>query len=61
MDEVEKELDEDKTDIQGWHSSMISEFKNRLLEWLEKEPQVEETVEDFEDRELDALLLKVRE
>lgn len=61
MEEVEKEQDDDRTDIQGWHSSMISEFKNRLLEWLEKEPQVEETVEDFEDRDLDALLLKVRE
>lgn len=60
MEEVEKEQDEDRMDIQGSYSSAISEFRNRLVNWLEKEPQVGETLEDFEDRELDALLLKVQ-
>lgn len=58
MDVVEKEQDDDKMDIQASYSSLIKEFRKFLLQWLKKEPESNE-IEDFEDQDLDALLLKV--
>ena len=58
MDEEEKDREEEKGNIQGYYATVISEFKEALSRWLEKETE-NETIEDFEDRELDALLLKV--
>jgi hypothetical protein len=58
MEEADKEQDEDSMDIQGSYSDTIQDFRKGLLKWLEKEPQPGD-FEDFEDRELDALLLRV--
>ena len=49
--------EEEKGNIQGYYATVISEFKEGLSRWLEKETE-NETIEEFEDRELDALLLK---
>lgn len=58
MEDAEKEQEDERLDIQAIYSSTINEFKSGLRKWLEKEP-VEQEDEDFEDRDLDALLLKV--
>jgi tubulin-specific chaperone D len=58
MDEVEKEQDEERFDIQASYLTVIKEFRSGLLQWLAKESQSGE-IEEFEDRSLDALLLKV--
>jgi hypothetical protein len=58
MEDAEKEQEDERLDIQASYSSTISEFKSGLKQWLQKDP-LEEGNEDFEDRDLDALLLKV--
>lgn len=58
MDDVEKEKEDDKMDIQASYSSIIRDFRANLLHWLEKENE-SGGYNDFEDRDLDALLLKV--
>ena len=58
MDDDEKEKDEERTDIQAYHSRIILEFRDGLLCWLRKESASNE-VDEFEDRDLDRLLLKV--
>jgi len=57
MEEAEKDQEDETVDIQSSYSTKITDFKQGLLQWLEKESQSHET-EDFEDRDLDALLLK---
>jgi hypothetical protein len=46
--------DGERMDIQASYSSVIAEYKSGLLKWLEKH-----SVDDFEDRALETLLLKV--
>jgi hypothetical protein len=58
MEDAEKEQEDERLDIQASYSSTINEFKSGLKQWLLKDP-LEEGNEDFEDRDLDALLLKV--
>lgn len=58
MDDDEKEKDEERTDIQAYHSRIIREFRDGLLCWLRNESALGE-VDEFEDRDLDRLLLKV--
>ena len=58
MEDAEKDQEDEKMDIQSSYSSKITEFRQGLLQWLGKDCQAPET-EDFEDRDLDALLLKV--
>lgn len=58
MGDAEKEQEDERLDIQAIYSSTINEFRSGLRKWLENEP-VEQEDEDFEDRDLDALLLKV--
>ena len=58
MEDAEKDQEDEKMDIQSSYSNKIAEFRQGLLQWLEKEYQPPET-EDFEDGDLDALLLKV--
>lgn len=52
MDDAEGD---DRMDIQASYSSVIEDFRAGLLQRLGRDD-----VDDFEDRELDALLLKVR-
>ena len=58
MEDVEKDQEDEKMDIQSSYSSKITDFRQRLLQWLQKEWPSPET-EDSEDQDLDALLLKV--
>jgi hypothetical protein len=58
MEDAEKEQEDERLDIQASYLSTINEFKSGLKQWLQKDP-LEEGNEDFEDRDLDALLLKV--
>ena len=58
MGDVEKEKDDDRLDIPAILTSRISEFRDGLKMWLESE-NIEEEDGDFEDRDLEALLLKV--
>jgi len=58
MDDPDKEQGEKKPNIQGYWTKLIQEFKAQLLEWLSKEPPSTD-FDPLEDRELDALLLKV--
>ena len=58
MEDAERDQEDEKMDIQSSYSSKITDFRQGLLQWLEKEYQSSET-EDFDDRDLDALLLKV--
>ena len=58
MEDADKEQEDERLDIQASYSSTINEFKSGLKQWLQKDP-LEEGHEDFEDRDLDALLLKV--
>lgn len=58
MEDAEKDQEDEKMDIQSSYSNKIADFRQGLLQWLEKEYQPPST-EDFEDRDLDALLLKV--
>ena len=58
MENAERDQEDEKMDIQSSYSSKITDFRQGLLQWLEKEYQSSET-EDFEDRDLDAVLLKV--
>jgi hypothetical protein len=58
MENGEKDQDEDTMDIQGLHSKVIADFRTGLLRWLEQEPETTR-VEDHEDRQVNALLLKV--
>jgi hypothetical protein len=52
MDDAEGD---DRMDIEASYSSVIADFRAGLLQWLGRDD-----VDDFEDRQLDALLLKVR-
>ena len=59
MDDANNEQEEDRLDIQAHYSKIIADYKVGLEKWLKNEgPRIGE-IEDFEDRELDALLLKV--
>lgn len=58
MENGDKDQDEDSVDIHGLYSKVIADFRARLLRWLEQEPESSE-IQDHEDREVDALLLKV--
>jgi len=58
MENGDKEQDNDGVDIQGLYSTVITDFRTGLLRWLEQEPDFTR-VEDHEDRQVDALLLKV--
>jgi len=59
MEDAEKDQEDERLDIQAIYSTTINEFRRGLRQWLEKERDEEEENGDFEDRELDALLLKV--
>jgi len=59
MDDPDKEQEENKLNRQGYWTKLIQEFQAQLLEWLSKEPPSTEELDYLEDRELDALLLKV--
>ena len=58
MEDAEKEQEDERLDIQASYSYTINEFKSGLKQWLQEDP-LEEGNGDFEDRDLDALLLKV--
>ena len=58
MENGDKGLEDDRMDIQGLYSTVITDFRTGLLRWLEQESD-SGRVEDYEDREVDALLLKV--
>jgi hypothetical protein len=58
MEDAEREQEDERLDIQASYSPTINSFKGGLKDWLEKKQASEEN-EDFEDRDLDALLLKV--
>lgn len=58
MENGDKEQDNDGIDIQGLYSTVITDFRTGLFRWLEQEPD-STRVEDHEDRQVDALLLKV--
>jgi hypothetical protein len=58
MEDGNNEADEDNFDIQAYHSRVIKEYEESLQRWLASNEKVG-SIEDFEDRELDALLLKV--
>jgi hypothetical protein len=58
MEDAERDQEDETMDIQSSYSSKITDFRQGLLQWLEKEYQSSET-ENFENRDLDALLLKV--
>ena len=56
---MDLENDEDRRmNLQASYSSLIQDYIRGLEAWLEKEPPAS-SVDVFEDRELDALLLKV--
>jgi hypothetical protein len=56
---VGKEQDEEMLHLQGSHSEVIKAFRSQLVEWLQKDGEDTRDEEELEDRELDALLLKV--
>jgi len=58
MDDPDRGQEEKKPNIQGYWTKLIQEFKAQLLEWLSKDPPSTD-FDPLEDRELDALLLKV--
>ena len=58
MENGDRDQDGDGVDIQGLYSKVITDFRARLLRWLEQEPDPSD-IQDHEDREVDALLLKV--
>jgi hypothetical protein len=58
MEDGNNEPEEEKFDIQAYHSTILKDFQDGLVKWLEKEEK-EGEIEEVEDRELDALLLKV--
>lgn len=58
MENGDKEQQNDGIDIQGLYSTVITDFRTGLLRWLEQEPD-STRIEDHEDRQVDALLLKV--
>ena len=49
--------EDERMDIQASYSSFIADYKAGLLKWLEKDLS---QTDEFEDQELDALLLQVR-
>jgi hypothetical protein len=49
--------DDERMDIQASYSSFIADYKAGLLKWLEKDLS---QTDEFEDQELDTLLLQVR-
>jgi hypothetical protein len=55
--DIENDEDE-RMHTQASFSAIIREYKAVLNSWLQKEPTAS-SAEDLEDRELDALLLKV--
>jgi len=59
MEDGNNEVEEDNFDIQAYNSKIIKDYRDALENWLYKEEKVGE-IEEFEDRELDALLLKVQ-
>jgi hypothetical protein len=52
------ENEEDGMNLQASYSSIIQDYKTGLETWLAKEQPVS-SIDAFEDRELDTLLLKV--
>jgi hypothetical protein len=44
---------DERVDIQAFYSNVIAEYKGGLQAWLQEDQE-----DEFEDRELDALLLK---
>lgn len=57
LEDDENEQRTGRVNIQASYSSIISEYRAGLLQWLEKDSRSED--DDFEDRDLDALLFKV--
>jgi hypothetical protein len=57
FEDGEDEQGRGRVNIQASYSSVIHEYRTGLLQWLEKDSESEDN--DFEDRELDALLFKV--
>jgi hypothetical protein len=45
-------------DLQSSYSSIMRDYRINLIQWLEKQSEANE-IEDFEDRDLDAILLQV--
>jgi len=58
MDEDAAFEEGQESDLQGSYKVTIEEYKSLLLQWLRKESA--EVDGEFEDKELDALLIKVR-
>jgi len=58
MDDDGKVQHDERKNIQAYYSSIIQEFRAGLQNWLGKVPPSAE-IDEFEDRDLDALLLKV--
>jgi len=55
------DLDNDEAErmnIRASYSAIIDDYRTGLTKWLQMDPGAS-SIQDFEDRELDALLLKV--